>query len=80
VLSAEGKTWRVTRVLDDSPARDAGIAPDMTVASVDGKTADAITPDELREIWHRAAGTRVTVVIRDGENDRAVVLTLRDLL
>jgi len=79
-LRAAGKVWTVTSVYDESPAEEAALRVGAIVSAVDGKGPDQLNLDQLREHFRQAPGTRVTLMVREGEKERPVVLTLRDLL
>jgi len=79
-LMPAGKVWTVTSVYDESPAEDAALRVGMMVTAVDGKGPDQRSVNQLREHFRQAVGTKVTLTVREGEKERPVVLTLRDLL
>ena len=79
-LTPAGKVWTVTSVYDGSPAEEAALRVGTIVSAVDGKGPDQFPPDQLREYFRRAPGAKVTLTVREGEKERPVVLTLRDLL
>jgi len=79
-LRVSGKVWTVISVYDESPAEDAALRVGMIVSAVDGKGPDQLNPDQLREYFRQAPGTKVTVTVQEGGKERPVVLTLRDLL
>jgi membrane-associated protease RseP (regulator of RpoE activity) len=81
VLTTEGKdfaTIRVTDVLENSPASEAGIQKDDIVLSVDGKPAAELKAMGIAEMFEKAATYKLT--IRRGEQTLQVPLTPRRLI
>jgi len=81
VLITEGKdyaTVRVTDVLDNSPASEAGIQKDDIVVSIDGKPAAELKATKIAEMFEKPATYKLT--IRRGEQTLEVPLTPRRLI
>jgi S1-C subfamily serine protease len=81
VLTTEGKdytTVRVTDVLENSPAAEAGIQKDDIVLSIDGRPAAELKATRIAEMFERPATFRLT--IRRGEQTLQVPLTPRKLI
>ncbi len=49
---------------ENSPASKAGLRPGDIVLSVDGRSIDGMSPDELSEIFQGQPGTKITLTIR----------------
>ena len=80
-LSAEGKnytTFRITDVLEDSPASEAGLQKDDLIIKVDDTPAAELTITRLGEMFERAASYRIT--IRRGDQTLQVTLKPRKLI
>ncbi|HXI24855.1 MAG TPA: aspartyl protease family protein [Pyrinomonadaceae bacterium] len=80
-LTTEGKdyaTVRVSDVLENSPASEAGLQKDDIVLSIDGKTASELKVTGLGEMFERPATYKLT--IRRGEQTLQVPLTPRKLI
>src|SRR5262249_18891426 len=81
VLTTEGKdraTVRVSDVLEDSPASEAGLQKDDIVVSVDGKSASELNVTKISEMFERTQTYKLT--IRRGEQTMQVSLTPRKLI
>ena len=81
VLTTEGKdraTVRVSDVLEDSPASEAGLQRDDIVVSVDGKPASELKVTKISEMFERSQTYKLT--IRRGEQTMQVSLTPRKLI
>jgi hypothetical protein len=81
VLTTEGKdysTIRVTDVLENSPAAEAGIRKDDIVLSVDGKPAAELKATKIAELFEKPGTYKLT--IRRGEQTLQVPLTPRRLI
>jgi Aspartyl protease/PDZ domain len=81
VLTTEGKdytTVRVSDVLDNSPASEAGIQKDDIVLSIDGKPAGELKATKIAEMFERPGTYKLT--IRRGEQTLQVPLTPRKLI
>ena len=78
LLNRAGK-YVVLDARPGAPAAQAGIVRGDTIVSVDGKAADTMTLQALREMFYGAPGTVIHLGImgKDG-TQRNVVLTLRD--
>jgi len=81
VLTTEGKdraTVRVSDVLENSPASEAGLQRDDIVVSVDGNLASELSVTRISEMFERNQTYRLT--IRRGEQTMQVSLTPRKLI
>jgi aspartyl protease/PDZ domain-containing protein len=75
-LQAEGKdyrTFRITDVLENSPASEVGLQKNDIITAVDGKPAAEFTLTKLGEMFERSATYKLTV--RRGEQTLQVKLT-----
>ena len=80
-LTTEGTdhaTVRVTDILENSPAAEAGLQKDDIVLSVDGKAAAELKVTRLGEMFERPGTYKLT--IRRGEQTLQVPLTPRKLI
>jgi len=80
-LVAEGKdyrTFRVSEILEDSPASKAGIQPNDTIASIDGVPAEQLSLSRLNEMLELPVPYRL--LIRRGKRTLQIVLTPRRLV
>jgi len=81
VFTTEGKdfgTIRVTDVLENSPASDAGLRKDDIVLSVDGKPVAELKVSKLAEMFEKPATYKLT--IRRGEQTLQVPLTPKRMI
>lgn len=58
-----GKPLHITRAIPGNPAADAGIQAGDFLLAIDGKSTQAMTPEDLRNSTRGAVGTLVTVTI-----------------
>ena len=80
-LVAEGKdyrTFRITDLLDNAPAAEAGLQKNDIIAAVDGKPATELTLTRLNEMLERPVSYRLTV--RRGDQTLHLTLTPRKLV
>jgi|SRR5215813_4164474 len=80
-LTTEGKdrtTFRITELLENSPASEAGLQPDDIVLSVDGRTANELSVTQVLEMFERPQPYKLT--IRRGQQSFQVTLTPRKLI
>jgi hypothetical protein len=80
-LITEGKdyaTLRVTDVLENSPASEAGLQKDDLVLSIDGKPVSELRATKIAEMFEKSATYQLT--IRRGEQTLQVPLTPRKLI
>ncbi len=81
VFTTEGKdhsTVRISDVLENSPASEAGLQKDDIVLSVDGRPASELKVTKIFELFERSATYKLT--IRRGEQTLEVPLTPRRLI
>lgn len=81
VVRAEGPTYRVfrvTEVLEDSPATEAGLAPGDIVTSIDGVAAESLTLAGISEALEKPAAHEMT--IRRAEQIMKITITPRKLV
>lgn len=69
---------KVTKVLDDSPASDAGIESGDVILSVDGQDVTGDVGQAVQLIKARKAGDDVNIVVLRGDTEQTVVATLGD--
>ena len=72
------RTFRVTEILPQGPAKDAGIQIGDVIASVDGVPADKLTLTVLNEMFEKTS--TYEVVVRRGDQSVTVKLTPRRLI
>jgi C-terminal processing protease CtpA/Prc len=80
-FSAEDKaytTFRITEVLENSPASEAGLQTNDLIIRVDDKPASELTLTRLNEMFERPVAYRLT--IRRGEQTLQVTLTPKRLI
>lgn len=80
-LTTEGKdraTFRITDVLEDSPASEVGLQKDDIVLSVDGTAASDLKVSRLIEMFDRPNSYKLTV--KRGEKTFQVTLVTRKLI
>lgn len=81
VMTTEGKdraTVRITDVLENSPASEAGLQKDDILVSIDGKEAADLQISRLAEMFERPATYKLK--IRRGEQSLQIPLTTRKLI
>ncbi len=80
-LAAEGKdytTFRITEVLEDSPASEVGLQKDDLLVKVNDKSAAELTITKLGEMFERPTPYKMT--IKRGDQTLQVTLTPRKLV
>jgi C-terminal processing protease CtpA/Prc len=71
----------VVDVMKDAPADRAGLKPGDVIVAVDGKPAGSLKLYEVRKrLRDEGPGTVVTFTVRRGGAQKAVAVTLRDLI
>jgi predicted aspartyl protease len=81
-LVAEGKdfgTIRVERVLEDSPAAEAGFSKGDVIMAIDGQPAAAVTLEKIKKLFE-VDGREYTLSIRRAEQDLKLNLKLKPLI
>jgi len=79
-LDAKGGAWTVRVVYPDSPANDAALKSGDQVLTINGRTADQFTADDLAAILKGPVGSAVVVQVKSASGTRLVRLVLRDVL
>lgn len=80
-IVAEGKdyrTFRITDLLDNAPAAEAGLRKNDIITAIDGKPAAELTLSKLNEMLERPASYKLTV--RRGDQTLQVTITPRSLV
>jgi hypothetical protein len=80
-LQAEGKEYRIFRVLDvleNSPATEAGLQRNDIITAIDGRAAAELTLTRLNEILERA--NSYTLTVQRGEQTLQIKFTPRKLI
>jgi len=80
-MTTEGKdraTVRITDVLENSPASEAGLQKDDILVSIDGKEAADLQVSRLAEMFEKPATYKLK--IRRGEQSLQIPLTPRKLI
>ena len=72
------KRFRVTDILDNSPALEAGLQKDDVITKVDDETSTRLTLTKLNELFEQPKTYRVT--LRRGDQTLQVTLTPRKLI
>lgn len=72
------KTFRITEVLENSPAAEAGLLKDDVILNVDGKPHTELTITRINELLERPAKYKIT--IRRGEQTLQVTLVPRRMV
>lgn len=79
VLPDSTHALRVLWLQDDSPATEAGIAPDDVIEAVGGTPMAELAPPAMREMF-RQPGKTYLLTVRRGSERREVMLTTRRLI
>jgi hypothetical protein len=80
-MVAEGKdyrTFRITDLLDNAPAAEAGLQKNDIITAVDGKSAEELTLSKLNDMFELPASYKLTV--RRGDQTLRLTLTPRKLV
>ena len=72
------RVFRVTELLEDSPATDAGIRVGDVITAIDGTAASAMTLSDIRELFQKPVSYLLS--LRRGNESLRVTLTPRRLL
>jgi hypothetical protein len=72
------RTFRITDVLEESPAAEAGLQKDDVITQVDGRPNTEFTITKLQELFERQASYKLT--IRRGEQTLLVTLVPRKMV
>jgi len=75
-LEPQGSAWRVTEVTPGGAAARAGIQEGDRVLQIEGKDAGQLPPFALSDVFHRAVGTKVWLLLQAGPQKRLMALTL----
>jgi carboxyl-terminal processing protease len=76
VIAADKGTIKIVTPMDDTPASRAGIKAGDIILSVDGKGLQGLTLDKVQELLRGAAGTKVTLTIMRGADDKSFEVKL----
>ncbi|MEA2206371.1 MAG: hypothetical protein QOE77_3147 [Blastocatellia bacterium] len=80
-LQAEGKdyrTFRVSEVLENSPATDAGLQKNDIITAIDGRPASHLSLTQVNDIFERT--NPYTLTVQRGESTLKIKLTPRKLI
>jgi hypothetical protein len=79
--SAHAPDWHVLDVMPNSPAAEAGLKVDDRILKLDGRAVSRlILPDIRDSLRTRAAGSKLSVEYRRGQETRTAVIVLRDMV
>jgi hypothetical protein len=80
IIYGDGQNgYRVLRVVEGSPAAEAGLRPGDVILEIDGKTAGQLSNNGIAAVL-RQAGREIAIRIQRGEEKQSVSLKLRNLL
>ena len=79
-IKDDPSSFRVTLVIPDSPAAQAGLAPGDLIRTVDGVPARALSGRNLADKLIQAPGTEVVLATTRGSFARTAVVSLREML
>jgi hypothetical protein len=80
-INATAEGFKVIDVTKGGPAEAAGLQKDDLITAINGKPAAGMNLPELRERLRNAKdGTVVTFTVRRGDTQKAIAVTLKDLL
>jgi hypothetical protein len=77
-IGADYKIFRVTGVLEDSPASEAGLQIGDVITAVDGRPASALSVSEIAEMFERSASYSLDV--RRGDTKLHITMRPRKLI
>jgi len=75
-LDPQGRAWQVISVTPGGPAAKAGIKEGDRVLQIEGQGTGQLSLLALWDIFHRPVGTKVWMLLQDGQQKRLVALTL----
>jgi carboxyl-terminal processing protease len=76
VIAADNGTIKIVTPMDDTPASKAGIKAGDIILAVDGKGLQGLNLDKVQELLRGAAGTKVTLTIMRGADDKSFEVKL----
>jgi carboxyl-terminal processing protease len=76
VISADNGAIKVVSPMDDTPASKAGIKAGDIILAVDGKGLQGLSLDKVQELLRGAAGTKVTLTLMRGGDDKSFEVKL----
>jgi carboxyl-terminal processing protease len=76
VIAADNGTIKIVAPMDDTPASKAGIKAGDIILAVDGKGLQGLNLDKVQELLRGAAGTKVTLTIMRGPDDKSFEVKL----
>jgi len=80
-MAQAGQHFVAADVLAGGPADAAGVKPGDTILAIDGAATDGLVLPVVREqLERRSAGDKVKFLLRSGDKQRTVVVTLQDLV
>jgi carboxyl-terminal processing protease len=76
VISADNGAIKIVSPMDDTPASKAGIKAGDIILAVDGKGLQGLSLDKVQELLRGAAGTKVTLTLMRGGDDKSFEVKL----
>jgi carboxyl-terminal processing protease len=76
VIAADNGAIKVVSPMDDTPASKAGIKAGDIILAVDGKGLQGLSLDKVQELLRGAAGTKVTLTLMRGGDDKSFEVKL----
>jgi carboxyl-terminal processing protease len=76
VIAADKGSIKIVTPMDDTPASKAGIKAGDIILAVDGKGLQGLTLDKVQELLRGAAGTKVTLTLMRGSDDKSFEVKL----
>lgn len=80
ILVKDGGDVVIFRVVDASPASDAGLASGDAIVAIGGRATRAMTLDAVQRLFRSKPGKRLRLTIRTKTDERRVDVTLRRLV
>jgi carboxyl-terminal processing protease len=76
VIAADNGAIKIVTPMDDTPASRAGIKAGDIILAVDGKGLQGLSLDKVQELLRGAAGTKVTLTLMRGRDDKSFEVKL----
>ena len=76
VIAADNGVIKIVTPMDDTPASKAGIKAGDIILAVDGKGLQGLSLDKVQELLRGAAGTKVTLTLMRGGDDKSFEVKL----